>query len=101
VSTYGAHERTESPGGRDYGPDEAKKYGRRFKVAPEWLLTGREPVSTGADAPPPSPQVPLIGYVGAGSAAYFCDVPPSHLDEVIGGRSSTAGISSTMTCTAR
>src|SRR2546430_11841325 len=26
VSTYGAHERAESPGGRDYGPDEAKKY---------------------------------------------------------------------------
>ena len=33
VSTYGAHERAEAPGGRDYGPDEAKKYGRRFKVA--------------------------------------------------------------------
>jgi hypothetical protein len=84
VSTYGAHERAESPGGRDYGPDEAKKYGRRFKVAPEWLLTGREPVSTGADAPPPPPKVPVIGYVGAGSAAHFYDVPPSHLDEVTG-----------------
>jgi len=32
VGTYGAHERAESPGGRDYGPDEAKKYGRRFRV---------------------------------------------------------------------
>jgi hypothetical protein len=31
VSTYGAHERAESPGGRDYGPDEAKKYGRTFR----------------------------------------------------------------------
>jgi hypothetical protein len=84
VSTYGAHERAESPGGRDYGPDEAKKYGRRFKVAPEWLLTGREPFSTGADEPPPPPKVPVIGYVGAGSAAHFYDVPPSHLDEVTG-----------------
>jgi hypothetical protein len=26
----------------------------------------------------------VIGYVGAGSAAHFYDVPPSHLDEVIG-----------------
>ena len=42
VSTYGAHERAEAPGGRDYGPDEAKRYGRRFRVTPEWLLTGRK-----------------------------------------------------------
>jgi hypothetical protein len=84
VSTYGAHERAESAGGRDYGPDEAKKYGRRFKVAPEWLLTGREPFPTGADEAPPAPKVPVIGYVGAGSAVHFYDVPPSHLDEVSG-----------------
>ena len=83
MSTYGAHERSESPGGRDYGPDEAKKYGRRFKVAPEWLLTGREPFPGGsAEEPPPAPKVPVIGYVGAGSTAHFYDVPPSHLDEV-------------------
>ena len=85
VSTYGAHERAESPGGRDYGPDEAKKYGRRFKVAPEWLLTGREPFpGAGAEEAPPAPKVPVIGYVGAGSAAHFYDVPPSHLDEING-----------------
>jgi hypothetical protein len=84
VSTYGAHERAESPGGRDYGPDEAKKYGRRFKVAPEWLLTGREPFPTGADEAPPLPKVPVLGYVGAGSTAHLYDVPPSHLDEVSG-----------------
>ena len=47
VSTYGAHERAQSPGGRDYGPEDAKKYARRFGVTPEWLLTGREPFSVG------------------------------------------------------
>ncbi len=40
AATYGAHERAESPGGRDYGPKEAQQYGRRFGVSPEWLLTG-------------------------------------------------------------
>src|SRR5437763_1517055 len=49
VSTYGAHERAEDPGGRDFGPDEAKRYGRRFKVTPEWLLTG---YGRGPDDPP-------------------------------------------------
>jgi hypothetical protein len=28
--------------------------------------------------------VPVIGYVGTGSAAHFYDVPPFHLDEVTG-----------------
>ena len=54
VSTYGAHERAQSPGGRDYGPEDAKKYARRFGVTPEWLLTGREPFSTGGDEAPPA-----------------------------------------------
>jgi hypothetical protein len=41
-ATYGAHERAQAPGkrGRDYGPEEAAVYGRRFGVRPEWLLTG-------------------------------------------------------------
>jgi hypothetical protein len=81
VSTYGAHERAESPGGRDYGPDEAKKYARRFGVTPEWLLTGREPFPTGdADMPPPKSNV--VGYVGAGAETHIYDVPPGDLDEV-------------------
>jgi hypothetical protein len=81
VSTYGAHERAESPGGRDYGPDEAKRYARRFQVTPEWLLTGRGPSPTGEDEPP-APKIPVVGYVGAGSTAHFYDVPQSDLDEV-------------------
>ena len=43
ISTYGAHERAEAEGGRDYGPDEAKRYAKRFGVTPEWLLTGFGP----------------------------------------------------------
>jgi hypothetical protein len=41
-ATYGAHERAEAPNGRgrDYGPDEARIYGARFGVKPQWLLTG-------------------------------------------------------------
>jgi hypothetical protein len=81
VSTYGAHERAEAPGGRDYGPDEAKKYGRRFGVTPEWLLTGRGPFPTG-DADLPAPKASVVGYVGAGAEAHIYDVRPGDLDEV-------------------
>src|SRR5215813_7507133 len=84
VSTYGAHERAQSPGGRDYGPEDAKKYARRFGVTPEWLLTGREPFPTGADESPAAPKVPVVGYVGAGSAAHLYDVAQPHLDDVGG-----------------
>jgi hypothetical protein len=89
VSTYGAHERAEDPGGRDYGPDEAKKYARRFRVTPEWLLTGR---GGGPGEEPPFeaevpdvwtlPNVPVVGYVGAGAAAHFYEVAQGDLDEV-------------------
>jgi phage repressor protein C with HTH and peptisase S24 domain len=86
VSTYGAHERAEAPGGRDYGPDEAKRYARRFRVTPEWLLTGRGPgPGEGPFEPegPEAPRVRVVGYVGAGSAAHFYEVNQGDLDEVI------------------
>ena len=51
ASTYGAHERAEAPGGRDYGPDEARRYARHFGTTPEWLLTGRGPVPADAAIP--------------------------------------------------
>jgi hypothetical protein len=79
VSTYGAHERAEQPGGRDYGPDEAKKYARRFGVTPEWLLTGREPFPLLDE---PAPKVRVVGYVGAGAEAHIYDVAQGDLDEV-------------------
>jgi|SRR5262245_4168942 phage repressor protein C with HTH and peptisase S24 domain len=87
VSTYGAHERAEAPGGRDYGPDEAKRYGRRFRVTPEWLLTGRKIEPTdGRPGPepeePPTPKVPVAGYVGAGAETHFYAVSQGGLDEI-------------------
>ncbi len=87
VSTYGAHERAEAPGGRDYGPDEAKRYGRRFRVTPEWLLTGRKIEPTdGRPGPepeePPAPKVPVAGYVGAGAETHFYAVSQGGLDEI-------------------
>jgi hypothetical protein len=90
VSTYGAHERAEDPGGRDFGPEDAKRYGRRFRVSPEWLLTGRilpgDPLPPGRGAQePPEPAAPkasVVGYVGAGAEAHFYAVEPGDLDEV-------------------
>src|SRR5262249_48594399 len=80
VSTYGAHERAEQAGGRDFGPDEATRYGRRFGVTPEWLLTGREAFQPGETEP--ALKVNVVGYVGAGAEAHIYDVPPGDLDEV-------------------
>src|SRR5262249_58839256 len=81
VSTDGAHERAEDPGGRDFGPEEAMRYGRRFKVMPEWLLTGRWIDPDGEKAPiidepvqAVTFQVPVVGCVGAGAKAPFYDV---------------------------
>jgi phage repressor protein C with HTH and peptisase S24 domain len=89
VSTYGAHERAEAPGGRDYGPDEAKRYARRFRVTPEWLLTGRKvgptdgtPFEPEAPDETTAPKVPVAGYVGAGAEAHFYAVAQGDLDEV-------------------
>jgi hypothetical protein len=86
ISTYGAHERAEDPGGRDYGPNEAKFYAKRFGVTAEWLLMG---IGPGPDdriyVEPEVEQVPkvrVIGYVGAGSTAHLYEVSPGTLDEV-------------------
>lgn len=57
VSTYNAHERAGEPGGREYGVDEAARYGRRFSVSPAWLLTGEGDPKGG---------VPLLTWVSAG-----------------------------------
>src|SRR5213080_3893433 len=81
VSTYGAHERAEDPGGRDFGPEEAVRYGKRFKVMPEWLLTGRwldpdgdKPIVVDEPEEVITFKVPVVGYVGAGAKAHFYDV---------------------------
>src|SRR5919108_5510200 len=89
ISTYGAHERAEAAGGRDYGPDEAKFYARRFGVSPEWLLTGRGqgqrdefPGIPMVPEEETTPKVPVVGYVGAGAEAHFYAVAQGGLDLV-------------------
>jgi phage repressor protein C with HTH and peptisase S24 domain len=88
VSTYGAHERAEDPGGRDFGPEEAMRYARRFRVTAEWLLTGRAPDPEGTWKKAEEPEdagplkVPVVGYVGAGAKAHFYDVAQGDLDDV-------------------
>jgi hypothetical protein len=98
-STYGAHERAEAPGGRDYGPNEAKRYARRFGVTPEWLLTGRGlgPGEAGFPEEPEetAPKVGVVGYVGAGAEAHFYEVAQGDLDEVeppYGANEDTVGV---------
>jgi hypothetical protein len=90
ISTYGAHERAEAPGGRGFGPEEAKFYGRRFGVSPEWLLTGRPQserdqfpeVGTAPLAQDDTPKAPIIGYVGLGGVLHRYAVAPGDLDLV-------------------
>jgi transcriptional regulator with XRE-family HTH domain len=43
VSSYGAHERAQLAGGRDYSPEEATRYAEFFNTSAEWLLLGRTP----------------------------------------------------------
>jgi hypothetical protein len=92
ISTYGAHERAELPGGRDYGADEAKHYARRLRVTPEWLLTGLRQAQMQASLDIPFPpeqfeeprthEYPVMGYVGAGTQAHYYDVEPGFFDGI-------------------
>jgi hypothetical protein len=88
ISTYGAHERAQLPGGRDYGPDEAMRYARRFGVTPEWLLTGLRQPEIDIPFPPEqfeelrTPKLPVLGYVGAGTQAHYYDVSQGYLDDI-------------------
>jgi hypothetical protein len=89
VSTFTAHERAEQPGGRDYGPEDAKRYARRFHVTPEWLLTGKadspRDLAFEAEAPDETPRkrmVPIVGYVGAGARAHTYAVDSGQFDEI-------------------
>jgi hypothetical protein len=71
VSTYGAHERAQANGGRDYGPNEARRYAELLGipgVTTEWLLTGYQP--------PLRPRLYTIrihGFVGPGGEVHIID----------------------------
>jgi len=85
-ATYGAHERAGTPGGRDYDPEDAKRYARRFGTSAGWLLTGDgvQP-EHGVEPEEPdrsmTPTVRVVGYVGAGAKAHFYAVSQGDLDE--------------------
>lgn len=56
-------------GTRKVNPDKAKEYAKAYRKPVEWLLYGTIPKKA---APPETPQnVPLVGYVAAGSRAHF------------------------------
>jgi hypothetical protein len=77
VSTYAAHERAQSPGGRDYGPEEAQRYAQRFGVTPEWLLTahlGRRETSP--------TKLKITGYTGLDLQVHFYAMAPEFLPEI-------------------
>jgi SOS-response transcriptional repressor LexA len=87
-STYNTHERAEEPGGRDFNPEQAEVYARKFRVAIGWLLTGRGDPKAGGDEVPPQlkpTDVALGEYVVAGRVAagsfrevneFFDEEPP-------------------------
>lgn len=73
VSTYSAHEN----GQNEYGEDEAKKYGRVYKVDPWWLLTG-EGIAKKANV------AKIMGRIGAAAEITPDEeqVPPDGLGDV-------------------
>ncbi|MGV3580022.1 hypothetical protein [Brevundimonas sp.] len=60
VATYIQHEN----GSRGYPAARADRYGRFFRVAPEWLLYARGE----SDEVDTTDSVPIVGYVSAGAA---------------------------------
>lgn len=71
--TYSSHEN----GNRDYGQDEADRYGAFFRVDAGWLMTG--------SGQPTRRMAPIVGHAGAGpdgnvmfaeGQGYFGEVPP-------------------------
>jgi len=85
VSTYGAHERAQLPGGRDYGPEEAEAYARRLGVTAEWLLTGYGTESgqlPHSRAKFSSGRLRVIGYVGSGAIVHLYEVDPKQIEQI-------------------
>jgi SOS-response transcriptional repressor LexA len=93
-ASYWQYEHAELSRGRDYGPNEAERFARRFRVSPEWLLTGRgrgigktEPIE-----PPDASKVPVVGYVGPGARAHFHAAAQGEVDRPTGAPASTVAL---------
>src|SRR3974390_839151 len=87
VSTYGAHERAQLPGGRDYGPEEAERYAQIFGVAPEWLLMGHcqlhdERIAAAQSTDLSATKLRIVVYLGAGAQVHLYAVAPEDLEEI-------------------
>jgi hypothetical protein len=82
MSSYGAHERAELAGGRDYDPEDAKRYAKLFGVTPEWLLTGYKAHSGRLFEVALSQKVRIIGYVGTRSSVHLYHVKPEQMEQV-------------------
>jgi SOS-response transcriptional repressor LexA len=88
VSTYGAHERAQLPGGRDYSPEDAQRYAHIFGVTPEWLLTGHRRAAHDRGNASKDPQgtsttkLRVIGYVGTGAQVHLYAVATEDLEEI-------------------
>lgn len=78
-NTYKSHELGIRRGGA-LSEDDARRYARAFNVSAPWLLTGKGE----ADGPDDRNRrtVPVVGYVGAGSAAHFYGTGDGELDRV-------------------
>jgi len=76
-STYMAHEN----GQNEYSAEDAARYAKAYRTTAGWLLTGQGPeLPPEAENESSGRQVPLVGYVAAGSRAHF--EPAGHLGEV-------------------
>lgn len=64
--TYSQHEN----GTRDIPRDAAIRYAKLFRVSVDYLLTGKHP------SPRKAPEVPVVGYVGAGAEVFAFDDYP-------------------------
>lgn len=62
-ATYNSHERAGQPGARDFSPEDAERYARKFQVALGWLITGKGDPKGGGDEVPRQ-LVPVSGSIG-------------------------------------
>lgn len=73
ASTYRAHEN----GQNDFGVEDAERYGKAFKVSPNWLLTGQDAANPNASltlANKSSPKLGMIPVKGSVKAGHWQDV---------------------------